>query len=146
MLARLERDGVLMVTGGTKNNTVAGNYIGTNAVGNAKVAIDLCPLADSGLLPLLAERHQLLERLAIGHDLVVTIEENVLPGGFGAAAPPDARLDEAVEEVDVEAPGRVIEHHKGPGVEHALELGALDRPPYRRAVDRHEHGGRRAGR
>jgi 1-deoxy-D-xylulose-5-phosphate synthase len=28
---------------------------------------------------------ELLERLAIGHDLVVTIEENVLPGGFGSA-------------------------------------------------------------
>jgi 1-deoxy-D-xylulose-5-phosphate synthase len=29
---------------------------------------------------------ELLERLALGHDLVVTIEENVLPGGFGSAA------------------------------------------------------------
>jgi 1-deoxy-D-xylulose-5-phosphate synthase len=28
---------------------------------------------------------ELLERLALGHDLVVTIEENVLPGGFGSA-------------------------------------------------------------
>jgi 1-deoxy-D-xylulose-5-phosphate synthase len=28
---------------------------------------------------------ELLERLAVGHDLVVTIEENVLPGGFGSA-------------------------------------------------------------
>jgi 1-deoxy-D-xylulose-5-phosphate synthase len=28
---------------------------------------------------------ELIERLAIGHDLVVTIEENVLPGGFGSA-------------------------------------------------------------
>jgi 1-deoxy-D-xylulose-5-phosphate synthase len=28
---------------------------------------------------------ELLERLAIGHDLLVTIEENVLPGGFGSA-------------------------------------------------------------
>ncbi|HEX7058685.1 MAG TPA: 1-deoxy-D-xylulose-5-phosphate synthase [Solirubrobacterales bacterium] len=28
---------------------------------------------------------ELLERLALSHDLVVTIEENVLPGGFGAA-------------------------------------------------------------
>ena len=27
---------------------------------------------------------ELLERLAIGHELVVTIEENVLPGGFGS--------------------------------------------------------------
>ena len=28
---------------------------------------------------------ELLERLALSHDLVVTIEENVLPGGFGSA-------------------------------------------------------------
>jgi 1-deoxy-D-xylulose-5-phosphate synthase len=28
---------------------------------------------------------ELVERLAIGHDLLVTIEENVLPGGFGSA-------------------------------------------------------------
>ncbi|HEY2335362.1 MAG TPA: 1-deoxy-D-xylulose-5-phosphate synthase [Solirubrobacterales bacterium] len=27
---------------------------------------------------------ELLERLALGHDLVVTVEENVLPGGFGS--------------------------------------------------------------
>jgi hypothetical protein len=31
------RDGVLMVTGGTHDNTVQGNYIGTNAAGNAKI-------------------------------------------------------------------------------------------------------------
>ena len=29
--------------------------------------------------------NELVERLAADHDLVVTIEENVLPGGFGAA-------------------------------------------------------------
>jgi len=29
---------------------------------------------------------ELLERLALGHELLVTIEENVLPGGFGSAA------------------------------------------------------------
>jgi 1-deoxy-D-xylulose-5-phosphate synthase len=29
---------------------------------------------------------ELLERLVLAHDLVVTIEENVLPGGFGSAA------------------------------------------------------------
>ena len=29
---------------------------------------------------------ELLERLALGHDLIVTIEEGVLPGGFGSAA------------------------------------------------------------
>jgi 1-deoxy-D-xylulose-5-phosphate synthase len=28
---------------------------------------------------------ELVERLALQHDLVVTVEENVLPGGFGSA-------------------------------------------------------------
>jgi 1-deoxy-D-xylulose-5-phosphate synthase len=47
-------------------------------------AHDLRPtVADARFVkPLDAE---LLERLALGHDLVVTIEENVLPGGFGSA-------------------------------------------------------------
>jgi 1-deoxy-D-xylulose-5-phosphate synthase len=45
---------------------------------------DLTPTVADGRFakPLDAE---LLERLAIGHDLVVTIEENVLAGGFGSA-------------------------------------------------------------
>ncbi len=49
-------------------------------------------LADHGLTPTVADARfakpldaELLERLALGHDLVVTIEENVLPGGFGSA-------------------------------------------------------------
>ncbi len=47
-------------------------------------AHDLRPTVADGRFakPLDAE---LLERLALGHDLVVTIEENVLPGGFGSA-------------------------------------------------------------
>jgi 1-deoxy-D-xylulose-5-phosphate synthase len=42
---------------------------------------------------------ELLERLAIGHDLVVTIEENVLPGGFGSA------VLEHLEDAFAEGPG-----------------------------------------
>jgi 1-deoxy-D-xylulose-5-phosphate synthase len=48
-------------------------------------------LGDHGLRPTVADGRfakpldeELLERLALGHDLVVTIEENVLPGGFGS--------------------------------------------------------------
>jgi 1-deoxy-D-xylulose-5-phosphate synthase len=41
----------------------------------------------------------LAERLARGHELVVTIEENVLPGGFGAA------VLEHLEDAFAEAPG-----------------------------------------
>jgi 1-deoxy-D-xylulose-5-phosphate synthase len=56
------------------------------ALGAAEIlaAHDLRPtVADARFAkPLDAE---LLERLALGHDLVVTIEENVLPGGFGSA-------------------------------------------------------------
>jgi 1-deoxy-D-xylulose-5-phosphate synthase len=57
------------------------------------VALDAAEaLGDHGLKPTVADARfakpldaELLERLAIGHDLVVTIEENVLPGGFGSA-------------------------------------------------------------
>ena len=49
-------------------------------------------LGEHGLRPTVADARfakpldeELLERLALGHDLVVTIEENVLPGGFGSA-------------------------------------------------------------
>jgi 1-deoxy-D-xylulose-5-phosphate synthase len=50
-------------------------------------------LADHDLKPTVADARfakpldaELLERLSLGHDLVVTIEENMLPGGFGSAA------------------------------------------------------------
>ncbi len=50
-------------------------------------------LAGHGLNPTVADGRfakpidtELLERLALGHDLIVTIEEGVLPGGFGSAA------------------------------------------------------------
>jgi 1-deoxy-D-xylulose-5-phosphate synthase len=57
------------------------------------VALDAAEaLGDHGLKPTVADARfakpldaELLERLAIGHDLVVTIEENVLAGGFGSA-------------------------------------------------------------
>jgi 1-deoxy-D-xylulose-5-phosphate synthase len=49
-------------------------------------------LADHDLRPTVADARfakpldaELVERLALGHDLVVTVEENVLPGGFGSA-------------------------------------------------------------
>jgi 1-deoxy-D-xylulose-5-phosphate synthase len=49
-------------------------------------------LGGHGLTPTVADARfakpidtELVERLALGHDLVVTIEENVLPGGFGSA-------------------------------------------------------------
>jgi len=49
-------------------------------------------LVDHDLRPTVADARfakpldeELLERLALGHDLVVTIEENVLAGGFGSA-------------------------------------------------------------
>jgi 1-deoxy-D-xylulose-5-phosphate synthase len=56
------------------------------ALGAAEVLAghDLRPtVADARFAKPLDE--ELLERLALGHDLVVTIEENVLPGGFGSA-------------------------------------------------------------
>jgi 1-deoxy-D-xylulose-5-phosphate synthase len=49
-------------------------------------------LGGHGIAPTVADARfakpidtELVERLALGHDLVVTIEENVLPGGFGSA-------------------------------------------------------------
>ncbi|HKG36971.1 MAG TPA: 1-deoxy-D-xylulose-5-phosphate synthase [Solirubrobacterales bacterium] len=42
---------------------------------------------------------ELVERLAVSHDLVVTVEENVLPGGFGSA------VLEHLEEAFAEDPG-----------------------------------------
>ena len=57
------------------------------------VALDAAAiLAGHGLAPTVADARfakpldaELVERLAREHDLVVTIEENVLPGGFGSA-------------------------------------------------------------
>src|SRR5262249_9132350 len=57
------------------------------------VALDAAlVLAEHGLEATVADARfakpldsELAERLALGHDLLVTIEENVLPGGFGSA-------------------------------------------------------------
>ena len=61
---------------------------------------------------------ELLERLAIGHDLVVTIEENVLPGGFGSAVLEhleDAfgeRSEERARVLRIGLPDRYVTHGK----------------------------------
>jgi 1-deoxy-D-xylulose-5-phosphate synthase len=63
-------------------------------------------LAEHDLRPTVADARfakpldtELIERLALSHDLVVTIEENVLPGGFGSA------VLEHVEEAFADRPG-----------------------------------------
>ena len=58
-----------------------------------QVALEAAQLIrDHGLEPTVADARfakpldgELLERLALSHDLIVTVEENVLPGGFGSA-------------------------------------------------------------
>ncbi len=61
---------------------------------------------------------ELLERLAIGHDLLVTIEENVLPGGFGSAVLEhleDAfaeRREERARVLRIGLPDRYVTHGK----------------------------------
>jgi 1-deoxy-D-xylulose-5-phosphate synthase len=60
----------------------------------------------------------LLESLATGHDLVVTIEENVLPGGFGSGVLEhleDAfgeRSEERARVMRVGLPDRYVTHGK----------------------------------
>ncbi len=88
----------------------------------AKAAAEL---AGHGLAPTVADARfakpldsELLERLAIGHDLVVTIEENVLPGGFGSAVLEhleDAfagRQDERAGILRIGLPDRYVTHGK----------------------------------
>jgi 1-deoxy-D-xylulose-5-phosphate synthase len=61
---------------------------------------------------------ELVERLALGHDLVVTIEENVLPGGFGSAVLEhleDAFAERAAERarlLRIGLPDRFVTHGK----------------------------------
>jgi 1-deoxy-D-xylulose-5-phosphate synthase len=61
---------------------------------------------------------ELLERLALGHDLVVTIEENVLPGGFGSAVLEHLedsfadRPEERARVMRVGLPDRYVTHGK----------------------------------
>jgi 1-deoxy-D-xylulose-5-phosphate synthase len=61
---------------------------------------------------------ELIERLALGHDLLVTIEENVLPGGFGSAVLEhleDAFADRPAERartLRIGLPDRYVTHGK----------------------------------
>jgi 1-deoxy-D-xylulose-5-phosphate synthase len=84
------------------------------------VALDAARLlAEHDLDPTVADARfakpldaELVERLALQHDLVVTIEENVLPGGFGAA------VLEHLEDAFAERPGDRA---------HVLRVGLPDR-------------------
>jgi 1-deoxy-D-xylulose-5-phosphate synthase len=82
---------------------------------------------------------ELLERLALGHDLVVTIEENVLPGGFGSAVLEhleDAfadRSDERARVLRVGLPDRYVTHGK-PALLHA-EVGLTGEAVAQRVLD-----------
>jgi 1-deoxy-D-xylulose-5-phosphate synthase len=82
-------------------------------------------LGGHGLTPTVADARfakpidtELVERLALGHDLVVTIEENVLPGGFGSAVLEhleDAFADRPAERarlLRVGLPDRFVTHGK----------------------------------
>ncbi|HXV05506.1 MAG TPA: 1-deoxy-D-xylulose-5-phosphate synthase, partial [Solirubrobacterales bacterium] len=82
-------------------------------------------LGEHGLRPTVADARfakpldeELLERLALGHDLVVTIEENALPGGFGSAVLghlEDAFVDRPAERARVMRiglPDRYVGHGK----------------------------------
>jgi 1-deoxy-D-xylulose-5-phosphate synthase len=82
-------------------------------------------LAEHDLRPTVADGRfakpldeELLERLALGHDLVVTIEENVLPGGFGSAVLEhleDAfadRPEERARVMPIGLPDRYVTHGK----------------------------------
>jgi 1-deoxy-D-xylulose-5-phosphate synthase len=82
-------------------------------------------LADHDLRPTVADARfakpldeELLERLALSHDLVVTIEENALPGGFGSGVLEhleDAFADRPAERAHVlrvGLPDRYVTHGK----------------------------------
>ena len=82
-------------------------------------------LSDHDLKPTVADARfakpidaELLERLALGHDLIVTIEENVLPGGFGSAVLEhleDAfgdRPEERARVLRIGLPDRYVTHGK----------------------------------
>jgi 1-deoxy-D-xylulose-5-phosphate synthase len=90
------------------------------------VALDAARiLAEHGLEATVADARfakpldsELTERLALGHDLLVTIEENVLPGGFGSAVLEhleDSFADRAGERarlMRVGLPDRYVTHGK----------------------------------
>jgi 1-deoxy-D-xylulose-5-phosphate synthase len=82
-------------------------------------------LGEHGLRPTVADARfakpldeELLERLALGHDLLVTIEENVLAGGFGSGVLEhleDAFADRAGERarvIRIGLPDRYVTHGK----------------------------------
>jgi 1-deoxy-D-xylulose-5-phosphate synthase len=82
-------------------------------------------LAEHGLTPTVADARfakpldgKLLENLALGHDLVVTIEENVLAGGFGSGVLEhleDAfgeRSEERARVIRIGLPDRYVTHGK----------------------------------
>jgi 1-deoxy-D-xylulose-5-phosphate synthase len=90
------------------------------------VALDAAKvLADHGLTATVADARfakpldaELLENLALGHELVVTIEENVLPGGFGSGVLEhleDAfgeRTEERARVLRLGLPDRYVTHGK----------------------------------
>jgi 1-deoxy-D-xylulose-5-phosphate synthase len=90
------------------------------------VALDAARiLAEHGLTATVADARfakpldaELLENLALGHDLVVTVEENVLPGGFGSGVLEhleDAfgeRSEERARVLRVGLPDRYVTHGK----------------------------------
>jgi 1-deoxy-D-xylulose-5-phosphate synthase len=78
---------------GTGETLASGERVALLGYGyGAAVALEAAEaLAEHDVRPTVADARfakpldeELLERLALGHDLVVTIEENVLPGGFGS--------------------------------------------------------------
>jgi 1-deoxy-D-xylulose-5-phosphate synthase len=90
------------------------------------VALDAAKvLAAHDLVPTVADARfakpldgELLERLALDHDLVVTIEENVLPGGFGSGVLEhledafSGRSEERARVLRVGLPDRYVTHGK----------------------------------
>ena len=88
-------------------------------------------LADHGLKVTVADARfakpldaELVERLAREHDLLVTIEENVLPGGFGSA------VLEHLEDAFAEGPARAgagAAHRPARPLRHPRQAGAAAR-------------------
>ena len=88
-----ERDGVEQVPIGTGETLENGERVALVGYGTGVgVALDAARiLGESGVRPTVVDARfakpldvELLERLALSHDLLVTIEEGVLPGGFGS--------------------------------------------------------------
>jgi 1-deoxy-D-xylulose-5-phosphate synthase len=82
-------------------------------------------LAEHDLHPTVADARfakpidtELVERLALSHDLIVTIEENVLPGGFGSAVLEHVeeafsdRAEERARVLRIGLPDRYVTHGK----------------------------------